>query len=205
MSNRTIILIILLSVVTGVLVYLAVTPKQPTTEEPITVAAPTPTPVAQTMLAFMPNPLTIASPSGSVDVQIDTGTNNVTAVQLEVEYDPKVVTNVTLKPGSFFQNPVELLSNIDTKNGKISYAIGILPSDNPQKGQGTVATLSFRTNLGVGQATQIKFLPKTLVTASGITSSVLKSSGAPLLILRQSPTPPQSGPTPPPQANPSAQ
>lgn len=194
MSKRTLALIIILVIITGVLVALAVTPEKKT-ETPQAIV-PTPTPAAQTALAFSPNPLTIASPSATVDVVVDTQTNPVTAVQLELSYDPKVITSIDVKPGSFFTNPAELLKTIDTKEGKISYALGILPSDNPKKGQGVAATITFRTNLKVGQSTQIAFLPKTLVTASGITSSVLKTYSTPLLILRQNATPsPQSSPS----------
>lgn len=194
MSKRTLALIIILVVITGVLVALAVTPeKKPATPQ---ATVPTPTPAAQTALAFSPNPLTLASASATVDVLVDTQTNPVTAVQLELSYDPKAITSIDVKPGSFFTNPAELLKTIDTKEGKISYALGILPSDNPKKGQGVVATITFRTSLAVGQPTQISFLPKTLVTASGIASSVLKTYSPPLLILRQSATPsPQSSPS----------
>lgn len=193
MSKRTLALIIVLIIVTSILVALAVTPQKPSA--PLTVA-PTPTPAAQTALTFSPNPLTIASASATVDVLVDTQTNGVTAVQLELSYDPKVITSIDIKPGSFFSNPAELLKTIDAKEGKISYALGILPSDVAKKGQGIVATITLRTTLAVGQPTQISFLPKTLVTASGITSSVLKTYGAPLLILRQNATPsPQSTPS----------
>lgn len=187
MSKRTLALIIVLILITSVLIALAVTPeKKPVT--PPTAIVPTPTPAAQTALTFSPNPLTIASPSATVDVSIDTQTNPVTAVQLELSYDPKVITSIDVKPGSFFTNPAELLKTIDTKEGKISYALGILPSDNPKKGQGVAATITFRTNLKVGQTTQINFLPKTLVTASGVTASVLKSASN-LTILFQNPAP----------------
>lgn len=197
MSKRTLALIIILVVITGVLVALAVTPEK----KPVTpVIVPTPTSVAQTALAFSPNPLTIASASATVDVLVDTQTNPVTAVQLELSYDPKVITSIDVKPGSFFTNPAELLKTIDAKEGKISYALGILPSDVAKKGQGIVATISFRTNLKVGQPTQINFLPKTLVTASGITQSVLKSASN-LTILFQNPPvslpPAQQGTTSP--------
>lgn len=199
MSKRTLALIIILVVITGVLVALAVTPEKKPVSPPAAIV-PTPTSAAQTALAFSPNPLTIASPSATVDVVVDTQTNPVTAVQLELSYDPKVITSIDIKPGSFFTNPAELLKTIDAKEGKISYALGILPSDNPQKGQGVVATITLRTNLKVGQSTQIAFLPKTLVTASGITTSVLKSASN-LTILFQNPPvslpPAQQGTTSP--------
>ncbi|MBI3070341.1 MAG: hypothetical protein HYY87_03500 [Candidatus Levybacteria bacterium] len=150
MSKRTLTLIIILVIVTGVLIALAVTPQK--TPAPVVVAPPPAggsTPAAQTLLSFSPNPLLISSASASVDVAVDTGNNALTAVQLELSYDPTVITSIKLKPASFFPNPVVLLENIDAKNGKISYALGIAPIDNPQKGQGAVVTVSFATNLKV--------------------------------------------------------
>ncbi|MBI3093110.1 MAG: hypothetical protein HYZ02_02640 [Candidatus Levybacteria bacterium] len=185
MSKRTLTLIIILVIVTGILVALAVTPQK--TPAPV-VVAPTPTPAAQTLLSFSPNPLLISSASASVDVAVDTGNNALTAVQLELSYDPTVITSIKLTPASFFPNPVVLLENIDAKNGKISYALGIAPIDNPQKGQGAVVTVSFATNLKAGQQTQISFLPKTLVSASQVAASVLKSASN-LTILFQNPPP----------------
>lgn len=176
MSTRTLILIALLTIITAGLVYVAVTPpKQQPAPTPI-VVKPTPTPAAQTMLALIPNPLTISSPSGSLDVTIDTGNNNVTAVQLELSYDPKMLTNVTVaqpKTNAFFEKPVELIKQMDAKKGTIRYAIGIDPTTKAKQGIGIVATLKFRASLGTSQIT---FLPQTLVTAEGISVPVLKSA-----------------------------
>lgn len=177
MSIKTILLIGILTIATAALVFIAISPKQPQeTPLPQLVTKPSPTPVAQTTLALMPNPLIISSPSGSLDVTIDTGNNNVTAVQLELSYDPKILSNVSIANpavNGFFDSPTELLKKIDVKKGTISYAIALDPTKPAQRGSGIVATLKFRAALGT---TQVTFLPQTLVTAEGISVPVLKSA-----------------------------
>ncbi len=179
MSIRTLILIIVLSVVAGIAVFIAVSPKNETPQgaPQASIPKPTPTPnIAFTVLAIMPNPLTISSPSTSVDVSINTQTNKVTAVQLELSYDPKQLTNVNIVQGTFFDNPIVLLKKIDEKKGIISFALGISPSQTAKMGTGSVATITFTSNLVKGTKTEIKMLPETLVTAEGVAPSVLKSS-----------------------------
>ncbi len=178
MSNRTTGLIIALIAITALLLVIAMAPKQTIAPSyPQQIIRPTPTPFAQTTLTFSPTPLTIASPSGSIDVAIDTGANNVTAVQLELSYDPSTLTNIKITPGDFFENPVIFpITKIDKTKGTISYALAIPPAGTARKGQGRIVTISFSTLMKAGQQTQIGFLPKTLVTASGATQSVLKTS-----------------------------
>lgn len=187
MSPRTLILIIILTIVTAGLVYVAITPKQEQPAPTPIAAKPTPTPAAQTTLALTPNPIVVSSQSGTLEVAIDTGKNNVTAVQLELSYDPKVLQNITIttpKTNGFFTDPVTLLKEIDAKNGTVSYALGINPTDPPKKGKGILAKLAFQAVRGAsGQATQVSFSPKTLVTAEGINESVLKSSSGATIIL----------------------
>lgn len=180
MSKKTYFLILLLVVVATYLAYLAAFggPKKNQTN------APSPThvtiPVYQATLNFSPNPLVIAPQAdlaqGSFDVILDTGPQKATAVQLELSYDPKVLSNFDLKPGTFFDNPLELIKTIDPVNGRISYAVAIPPTGTEKQGKGVVATISFLANTQLAKATQISILPKTLVTAQGITTSILRSS-----------------------------
>lgn len=179
MSIRTLILIIVLSVVAGVAVFIAVALKNETQQDAPQSSLPqlTPTPdMAYTTLSLIPNPLTISTPSASVDVSISTKTNKVTAVQLEISYDPKMLANVNIAPGTFFENPIVLLKKVDEKKGRIYFALGISPTQTAKQGTGNVATITFISNLTKGEQTQINVLPETLVTAEGIASSVLKSS-----------------------------
>ena len=183
MSLRTLLLIIFLSIIAGVAVFVAVSPKNQTQQGGPQSSLFTPTPaMAYTTLSLLPNPFTLSTPSASVDASIDTKTNKVTAVQLEISYDPKQLTNVDIAPGTFFDNPLVLLKNIDEKKGLITFALAISPAQSAKQGTGNVATITFTSNLAKGTQTEIKVLPETLVTAEGVSSSVLKSSSGTTII-----------------------
>ncbi len=191
MSKRTIFLIIGLFIITSILILLAV---YPITQKPNVSTGPVPTvtPVAQTVLVFAP-PVALVStssavPTYSMDVNLLSGRNRVNAVQLELSYDPKVLTNVDVKPGAFFTNPIVLLKNVDETAGRISYALALSPVTGGKIGTGTIAVLTFSSN-APGQKTSIKFLSKTQVTAQGIRASVLKSTIDTTFTLSQPSTP----------------
>ena len=177
MSKRTLFLIFALFIITSVLLVLALyTPSNP--KPTLTVTVPKET-VEQTVLSFgepVATSSSLAALSYSIPVNITTGKNKVTAVQLEMQYDPKILTNVVVTPGVFFKNPVILLNQIDAKTGRISYAFGINPTDQAVMGQGIIATLTFGTKTTALEQTQILFLPKTLVTAENISEPVLKQT-----------------------------
>jgi flagellar basal body-associated protein FliL len=186
MPKKTFILILLLVLITLGLLAIALLPiiKSPTVTKP----TPATLAYAQTTLSFSP-PVNAALNSYSTDVLISTGDNKTTAVQLEISYDPKILTNVNVLPGAFFTSPVVLLKKIDTVNGRISYALGINPSQKPTGGSGTVATISFSTVSGI-TATQapINFELKTAATAVGYAQSVLKQSTGVLFSISPTPT-----------------
>lgn len=186
MSQKTVGLIIALILVTGILVYTAVAPKQPAPTGTPAKTQTAPAVLAQTTLALSPSLLSLSSNSGSLNVVIDSGSNKITAVQLELSYDPKMLSALDIVPGPFFNNPVTLIKTIDDKNGKISYALGIAPTGLAKSGQGAVATITFSSAQQTGQATQITFSPKTLVTAAGANSSVLKATSGAAVVFTQS-------------------
>lgn len=168
--KSTLSLIAVLGIITVALLYIALsqttkTPQQSVTNTPTVTTSP-----AHTMLF-----LTLAPPS-LVTVHMDTGSNTVTAVQLELAYDPNVLTNVTVTKGTFFDQSVELFNKVDARNGRISYAIAIPPTGQPKKGQGIIATISYQRVLGATQQTSISFLPKSKVTEEGVNPSVLQST-----------------------------
>jgi len=185
MPKRTFLLITLLVVITACLLALALIQnvKSPTVTKPIATLS-----YAQTNLSLS-EPV-IATPSGyKTDVLISTK-NKVTAVQLEINYDPKVLTNVDVKAGTFFATPTILLKKIDAINGRITYVLGIGLGDTAATGKGTVATITFAPLLG--QTTvkaPINFAPKTAVTAIGYVQSVLLKSTGVLFSISPTPTP----------------
>lgn len=199
MSKRTLTLIGILIIVAAALVAIAVSPKRVNLPSVITTPfAPSPTPFAQTVMTMSPAAISVASgATGTVSVNIDSGINAVTAVQLDMTYDPKALTNIKITAGPFFQNPFELLNIIDTKTGKISYALGLPPSAAAKKGNGTVATISFTPLLPAGQTTQLTFTNKSLATAEGVSKSVLKSSSGATITVTQATFVPQTNQTAP--------
>lgn len=170
---KTLLLIIFLALITISLVVLALMPQKPT-PEPLPVTNITPNPI-QTTLTISSTPVAGSTPSAyTTDVIVNTGQNNITSVQLELSYDPKVLTNVDIETGSFFINPVIALKTIDKVNGRITYAIS--PGDGVGVlGQGILAKISFKT-LKKNVSATIDFLPKTQVNAEETTQSVLKST-----------------------------
>ena len=187
MPRRTLILIVLLVLVTVALLVVALLPtfKFPSTGP----KTPPPLTYAQTMLSLS-TPTKLATGNYSTDVQITSGSNKTTAVQLELSYNPKVLTNVDIKTGPFFTTPVVLLKKVDAVNGRISYALGINPTQKPTNGNGVVATVTFSTVTGTtATQTPINFDLKTAATAVGYAQSVLKETQGVLFQLAPSPTP----------------
>jgi len=119
---------------------------------------------------------------------VRSGNNRITAVQLEMTFDPELVTDITLEPASestsFFDpsSPV-LFNKTDYANGRISYAVGISPNKAAKTGTGVLVHLTFKLKPNTASSSsQITFLGKTMVTEAGSTGSVLKNT-SPLTIL----------------------
>jgi len=189
MPKKTLALILGLVIVTIVLFIIALRAGQqsqaPSNTQQLTMKKPTPAVPAHTVLQLGPNPLTVGPyQQGSVNVTINTSDNDVTAVQLELGYDPNIISNVKVTPGPLFTNPVVLIDKNNSTTGRYTYAFGITPTAQPVKGTGVVATITFIANASaVGKETQIGLLPTSLVTARGVAQSVLKSeSGTTLTI-----------------------
>lgn len=160
-----------------------------------TTSTPSPTsalsPFAESVLSLRPNPLSLdAGGKGLINVDLETNTNEVTAIQLELQYDPKAIRNVSIKPGLFFSNPIELRKIIDSVNGRITYMLGISPTQDPLTGSGTVAQISFAKvpNTALTE-TEMKFsqteLSESIVTATGVDLSVLKNTNNIKILLYQ--------------------
>ena len=189
MPRKTLALISGLVLVTVILFFVALrTSQKPQTSQ--TQATPTPgsaeavaTPSvpANTSLAFAPAVVTTSpGQQGTLDVTMDTSDNAVTAVQLELQYDPKVVTNVKVKEGGLFKNPVVLINKNDAQTGRVTYAFGILPNNDPVQGKGVVATITFTARGQAGTQSSITLLPESLVTARGVAESVRKDADVPV-------------------------
>lgn len=166
MKRTVILILVLVASIVGLLI-LSLSPKK----EASTIVAPVP--VAQTTLSLTTPKAT--SSAMTTDVVINTRGNKVTAVQLELSYNPADITIIDATAGAFFKTPDELLKKVDSVNGRISYALGVGLGQKGISGQGIVATISFN-RLKITGTTAINFTSKSLVSAEGIAQSVLKST-----------------------------
>lgn len=193
MPKKTLILVIALVFITIVLFVIALQ----SSNNPQMVQAPSPTQSAEmqavnvptevpknTVLTLNPSNIQVVSGTrGSADVNIDTGGDEVTAVQLEIAYDPNFIGNIQIKPGNLFTNSVELINKNDVENGRYTFAFGITPNSTPIQGTGSAAVITFTAKNQPGQTTQLGLLPSSLITARGISNSVLKSAEGALVVI----------------------
>lgn len=191
MPRKTLALISGLVIVTIILFIIALRAgqQQAPIAQKTTMAKPAaPMVPAHTVLAVNPNPL-ILSPGqqGSVNITMNTSDNDVTAVQLELGYDPNIISNVKVTPGPLFTNPGLTYGKDNPTAGRYTYMLGIAPSGQPVKGTGVVATVTFTVNYSaIGKNTQIGLLPTSLVTARGVAQSVLKTATGAVLTISNS-------------------
>ena len=192
MPRKTLALISGLVLVTVVLFVIALKTNETKQNVPvaITPSAPTSVPVepttpANAVLTILPNPLNVQpGQQGSADVTIETMEHAVTAVQLELKYDPAVISNVKVVPGPQFQNPVVLIDKNDAKAGTYTFAVGIAPNQATLQGTGVVGKITFTAKRGTGiQSTELALTPESIVTARGVAKTVLgKYAGTTIVI-----------------------
>ena len=214
MSRKTLALILTLLILTIILVVVALytrntpqtTSEDQQSQSQQTAATPTPD-VAQTTLMLSPNPdyptSMGTSSATTVNVEIDTGSNEASAVQLEIQYDPAVLANMRVLPGDFLPTPNVLpVGGVNQQTGRITFAVGPSNIRESKKGTGTVAILQFtpRAVAGVTE-TEITLLEDSVVTQFGQVESVLKERKSTRVVLplqnqRQTQTVPQNTPTP---------
>ena len=186
MSRKTILLIILLTVITTGLLILAIASQKEEIEQ-LSTTSPTvsPTPNEAILSLSQSNQTTKTDGTKQVDLWIDTGKNKVTAIQMELAYDPNVLSDIKVVPAFFIENPVILFNQVDTKNGRVSFAVGISSPDKTLSGKGIIATINYRV-LPSAKAdnTTLHFLSKTGVSAEGIKGTVLKETNDLNLLLK---------------------
>lgn len=187
--KRTILLVIVLLIIASLLLFYAVSinPTKKTISLPSPTMTksinPTKSPAETTLFIIPESKFVKDNETINLDVQIDTGINKITGIQLEIAYDPKILTNVKISKGTFLPNSNILLNIIDSDTGRISYALVIPPSVTALSGKGTVAVITATKNIeaSVLSESEIKILPKSLVTQVGTEGSVLKNTKSALL------------------------
>lgn len=141
-------------------------------------------------LVFSPSTLTVQpGKTASIDVALLTEGTVPDIAQLEIAYDPQILTNMQIIPGKFFLNPVILIDDINERTGRISFIIQT-STDEPKinNKEGSIATLSFSTKPSLlRKETTLSFLPKTAIRIKG-DMNILQSTGAGKILLDSSPS-----------------
>lgn len=170
---KTLGLVVVLATITGLLVFYAMSPQAYIQQNESKKVAET---IQDTSL-FVEPAIKYEDATYSSTVSINTNSNKVTAVQLELSFDPLVLKDVEIFPMDFFTDPIELIKTIDEENGRVSYAISIPQQTEGIMGAGNLAKISYNIASKSGQIqTYIKFLPKTEVSSENTTVSVLKET-----------------------------
>lgn len=171
---KTIVLIIILALIAVSLVYVAFLSKDAPLKQVVQQTNQEEINDADTSLSIEESVQEEEGNSYSSTVNIDTGKNGVVGVQLELYYDPTLITNVAVTPLEFFPQAVIVLKKIDQQNGRISYALTVSPGEEAVKGMGQLVKISY-TPIGTeGINSAINFLPKTEVSGDTTAGSLLK-------------------------------
>lgn len=122
-----------------------------------------------TLLALSPENLKIkVGETAMLTVEIDTSTDSVSAVEINLTYSPKVVTVESVSADNFFDKPVVLGKNIDNILGQAILSLGTLK---PKQGKGSIAALKVK---GVKKGTSNFDLATSQVAATGKIANVAK-------------------------------
>lgn len=192
MSKKTIALIISLVILTTALLAIALTAEQPIgTSQQFTDSSkqqeniPTPTPAAQTIMSLSPSTVNATTGLNEIDVVLDAGSNTISTAQIELAYDPKLIYNVKIIPGTYIKNAREYINQNDTTTGRFSYAIGVFLNQEVGKGKGVFAKISFNARPAtlLTKETELTLLSKSAANQPGVSVSVLKETKGAKVIL----------------------
>lgn len=130
-------------------------------------------------LYFYPNTTRGVLGSSSSFIVLDPTIHHVTGVQIELKYNPEVVQSVKVTPVYSYnlQDYAVLFSDIDEKNGRISFAMGVMPGKQEITEKTAVLSLEYTLIKEVSAPFEIfTILEKSLVTDKDRNDSVLKST-----------------------------
>lgn len=186
MPKKTTVLIIILTIITAALLYLALKAEEKPRSLPslpaIKKAPPTKMVEKSAVISFSPRILSVNSGVAAADIMVDSAGKPITGVQIELVFDPQVLQNVKITPSqgatSFFGTEKEsiVLRNGITTQGRISYIIAVQPRMSGKVGNASIGTLSFTTSQAHPSSTTVQFADKTMVTTEGEVESVLKGT-----------------------------
>lgn len=100
----------------------------------------------------------------SIEITIDTGENQIVAVELHLSYDPTKLEAQTITNGPLFPN---ILTSGTIGAGETSITVGAKDAKQPITGTSTVAVIKFKAKAKTDSPTAIKLSPNTFVGGLG--------------------------------------
>ncbi len=197
MSKASFILLALFLLAIGAFLYMYTSPHTASFLPAFSNRAETPLPISESVLSFSPNPVSAkAGQNISLDVNLNFQNDLPTVMQLEIGYDPTILTLVAVTPGTFFTDPTILLNTNNPRTGRISYALKCLSNSSDcinQKAK-TAAKFDFIINpYTYKSATSVTFLPKTLLQTKENSDVLLQKNDAKIIITNTTPSASPSG------------
>lgn len=132
----------------------------------------------------------------TVSANINTGTNQILAVEMHMTFDETKVEALGASNSTFFPNPKNVGPSIDNNNGTITYTVYIDPGTAARQGQGTVGVFTFKAK-SAGNTT-IALSSDTNVGAndsSGDLGTNVLTGSSPAVLTIQASTQPTATPT----------
>ena len=115
----------------------------------------------------------------TLEVHMDTATNQVVAVQVSLSFDPTKLEAEWIHNGTMFPN---IISSGVVGNGSASIALGAANTTTPITGTGQVATIKLKALAGTAAPVSVKFASDTFVGALGEGSTNVLTSTIPSTI-----------------------
>jgi len=151
-------------------------------------------------LSFTPNPLSVEPDSEhDLTLNLDTGGELATGVSVVIDYDPSLLTVLSVTRGDFFTNS---LSDATIENGQIKFTYVVAPDSGGIEGSGTVALVRIKSS---SVDSRLSFSSQTMATVISRQTNALKTaSDAVITVVAVEPsTEPSTKPSSEPSAEPS--
>lgn len=133
-----------------------------------------------TTLTLTPTTVTKAvNEEFTLEARMDTGSNQIVAVDLDLQFDPTKLEAQWIHNGTMFPN---ILSSGVVGNGTVSIALGATNTTTPITGAGTVATIKFKALAATSAPISVRFTSETFVGALNEGSTNALTSSVPATI-----------------------
>jgi hypothetical protein len=141
----------------------------------------------QTTLEFSQSPLYL-NDNGTINAEIfmNTFENKVMSVNLSIGYDPKRFSVISVKPVDLLYGKTIRINAVDETKGEITLAVDVETTKNlPIVGSDSLADIVFKPKSQQDITSEITFLPKTTITAQGITKNALTTTSNATIIIQK--------------------